>query len=195
MSEANKKYVTIGVVGMIPEIRVNGPLKTPHYIDLEMVKAMVIHGRRVYEHNPAKPSERILLTIENMDKDNFGKDTRKEPEKTPAVESVPETPVAPVVNEDPAPQEPEAPVDPEPAVKNAPADELETVVDQQPAEEDATEAPVDPEHAVKNAPADEPEVESETPVVDPVPETPVVEATQNSNKNQKYNGKKNNKKK
>lgn len=179
MSEANKKYVTIGVVGMIPEIRVNGPLKTPHYIDLEMVKAMVIHGRRVYEHNPAKPSERILLTIENMDKDNFGKDARKEPEKTPAVESVPETPVSPVVNEDPAPQEPEAPVDPEPAVKNAPADEPETVVDQQPAEEDATEA----------------EVESETPVVDPVPETPVVETTQNSNKNQNYNGKKNNKKK
>ena len=170
MSEANKKYVTIGVVGMIPEIRVNGPLKTPHYIDIEMVKAMVLHGRRVYEHNPAKPSERVLLTIENMDKDNFGKygedvkvytigkDAEKEPEKTPAVESVPETPVAPVVNEDPAPQEPEAPVDPEPAVENAPADEPKTVVD-------------------------------------PVPETPVVETTQNSNKNQNYNGKKNNKKK
>ena len=78
MSEANKKYVTIGVVGMIPEIRVNGPLKTPHYIDLEMVKAMVLHGRRVYEHNPAKPSERVLLTIENMDKDNFGKDAEKD---------------------------------------------------------------------------------------------------------------------
>ena len=179
MSEANKKYVTIGVVGMIPEIRVNGPLKTPHYIDLEMVKAMVLHGRRVYEHNPAKPSERVLLTIENMDKDNFGKDAEKEPEKTPAVESVPETPVAPVVNEDPAPQEPEAPVDPEPAVKNAPADEPKTVVDQQPAEETVPEA----------------EVASETPAVDPVPETPVVETTQNSNKNQKYNGKKNNKKK
>lgn len=177
MSEANKKYVTIGVVGMIPEIRVNGPLKTPHYIDLEMVKAMVIHGRRVYEHNPAKPSERILLTIENMDKDNFGKDTRKEPEKTPAVESVPETPVAPVVNEDRAPQEPETLVNPEPAVENAPADEAEVVADQQPTEETA------------------PEVESETPVVDPVPETPVVETTQDSNKNQNHNGKKNNKKK
>lgn len=171
MSEVNKKYVTIGVVGMIPEIRVNGPLKTPHYINLEMVKAMVLHGRRVYEHNPAKPSERVLLTIENMDKDNFGKDGEKEPDKTPAVESVPETPVAPVVNEDPAPQEPEAPVDPEPAVENAPADEPETVVDQQPpAEENATEAPVESK-------------------------TPVVEATQNSNKNQNYNGKKNNKKK
>lgn len=179
MSEANKKYVTIGVVGLIPEIRVNGPLKTPHYIDIEMVKAMVLHGRRVYEHNPAKPSERVLLTIENMDKDNFGKDAEKEPEKTPAVESVPETPVAHVVNEDPAPQEPEAPVNPEPAVENAPADEAEVVADQQPTEETAPEA----------------EVESETPVVDPVPETPVVEATQNSNKNQNYNGKKNNKKK
>lgn len=171
MSEANKKYVTIGVVGMIPEIRVNGPLKTPHYIDLEMVKAMVLHGRRVYEHNPAKPSERVLLTIENMDKDNFGKDAEKEPEKTPAVESVPETPVAPVVNEDPAPQEPEAPVDPEPAVENAPADEAEAVVDQ---------------HAEEPAPETKTEVEA-----------PVVEAVQNqnSNKNQNYNGKKNNKKK
>ena len=179
MSEANKKYVTIGVVGMITEIRVNGPLKTPHYIDIEMVKAMVLHGRRVYEHNPAKPSERVLLTIENMDKDNFGKDAEKKPEKTPAVESVPETPVAPIVNEDLAPQEPEAPVDPEPAVKNAPTDESEVVADQQYTEESAPEA----------------EVESETPVVDPVPETPVVETTQDSNKNQKYNGKKNNKKK
>ncbi len=171
MSEANKKYVTIGVVGMIPEIRVNGPLKTPHYINLEMVKAMVLHGRRVYEHNPAKPSERVLLTIENMDKDNFGKDAEKEPEKTPAVESVPETPVAPVVNEDPAPQEPETPVDPEPAVENAPADEPETVVDQ---------------------PAEEPAPETKTEV-----EAPVVEAVQNqnSNKNQNYTGKKNNKKK
>lgn len=171
MSEANKKYVTIGVVGMIPEIRVNGPLKTPHYINLEMVKAMVLHGRRVYEHNPAKPSERVLLTIENMDKDNFGKDAEKEPEKTSAVESVPETPVSPVVNEDPAPQEPETPVDPEPAVENAPADEPETVVDQ---------------------PAEEPAPETKTEV-----EAPVVEAVQNqnSNKNQNYNGKKNNKKK
>ena len=141
MSEANKKYVTIGVVGMIPEIRVNGPLKTPHYINIEMVKAMVLHGRRVYEHNPAKPSERVLLTIENMDKDNFGKDTRKEPEKTPAVESVPETPVAPVVNEDPAPQEPEAPVDPEPAVKNAPADEAE-VESETPVVDPVPETPV-----------------------------------------------------
>lgn len=171
MSEANKKYVTIGVVGMIPEIRVNGPLKTPHYINLEMVKAMVLHGRRVYEHNPAKPSERVLLTIENMDKDNFGKDAEKEPEKTPAVESVPETPVAPVVNEDPAPQEPETPVDPEPAVENAPVDEPETVVDQ-PAEE----------------PAPETKTEAEAPVVEAV-------QNQNSNKNQNYNGKKNNKKK
>ena len=141
MSEANKKYVTIGVVGLIPEIRVNGPLKTPHYIDIEMVKAMVIHGRRVYEHNPAKPSERILLTIENMDKDNFGKDARKEPEKTPAVESVPETPVAPVVNEDRAPQEPETPVNPEPAVENAPADEAE-VKSETPVVDPVPETPV-----------------------------------------------------
>lgn len=171
MSEANKKYVTIGVVGLIPEIRVNGPLKTPHYIDIEMVKAMVLHGRRVYEHNPAKPSERVLLTIENMDKDNFGKDAGKEPEKTPAVESVPETPVAPVVNEDPAPQEPETPpVDPEPVVEDAPADEAEAVVDQQPAEETA------------------PDAEAEAPVVEAA-------QNQNSNKNQNYNGKKNNKKK
>lgn len=171
MSEANKKYVTIGVVGMIPEIRVNGPLKTPHYIDLEMVKAMVLHGRRVYEHNPAKPSERVLLTIENMDKDNFGKDVEKEPEKTSAVESVPETPVVHVVNEDPAPQEPEAPVAPEPAVEDTPDDEAEAVVDQ---------------------PAEEPAPETKTEA-----ETPVVEAAQNqnSNKNQNYNGKKNNKKK
>lgn len=141
MSEANKKYVTIGVVGLIPEIRVNGPIKTPHYIDIEMLKAMVIHGRRVYEHNPAKPSERILLTIENMDKDNFGKDARKEPEKTPAVESVPETPVAPVVNEDRAPQEPETPVNPEPAVENAPADEAE-VKSETPVVDPVPETPV-----------------------------------------------------
>lgn len=174
MSEANKKYVTIGVVGMIPEIRVNGPLKTPHYIDLEMIKAMVLHGRRVYEHNPAKPSERVLLTIENMGKDNFGKDAEKEPEKTSAVETVSETPVAPVVNEDPAPQEPESPVDHEPAVEDAPADKVETVVDQQPVEETVPEA--------------ETEVKAETPVVETT-------QNQNSNKNQNYNGKKNNKKK
>ena len=67
-----KKLVTIATTGFIPEIKVTGPVKTPTYIKIDAVKTLVLNGRRVYEHNPSNPSEKVLLQPSTYAKVNFG---------------------------------------------------------------------------------------------------------------------------
>lgn len=104
-----KKLVTIATSGFIPEIKVTGPVKTPTYVKIDAVKTLVLNGRRVYEHNPSNPSEKVLLQPSTYAKVNFGsKDaapvepTQDEPKNDPIPEQV-------TTSEDPAPVEPEAP--------------------------------------------------------------------------------------
>ena len=102
-----KKLVTIATTGFIPEIKVTGPVKTPTYIKIDAVKTLVLNGRRVYEHNPSNPSEKVLLQPSTYAKVNFGSnDAAPVVEDDPKNDPIPEQ-VTPA--EDPAPVEPEAP--------------------------------------------------------------------------------------
>ena len=103
-----KKLVTIATTGFIPEIKVTGPVKTPTYIKIDAVKTLVLNGRRVYEHNPSNPSEKVLLQPSTYAKVNFGSnDAAPVVEDDPKNDPIPEQ-VTP--SEDPAPvAEPEAP--------------------------------------------------------------------------------------
>ena len=67
-----KKLITVSNSGYLPEIKVNGPIKTPTYVKVDAVRALVLNGRRVSEHNPANPSEKIVLNVSNSVKVNFG---------------------------------------------------------------------------------------------------------------------------
>ena len=106
-----KKLVTIATTGFIPEIKVTGPVKTPTYIKIDAVKTLVLNGRRVYEHNPSNPSEKVLLQPSTYAKVNFGSNDAAPVEPTqveePKNDPIPEQ-VTPA--EDPTPvAEPEAP--------------------------------------------------------------------------------------
>ena len=106
-----KKLVTIATTGFISEIKVTGPVKTPTYIKIDAVKTLVLNGRRVYEHNPSNPSEKVLLQPSTYAKVNFGSNDAAPVEPTqveePKNDPIPEQ-VTPA--EDPAPvAEPEAP--------------------------------------------------------------------------------------
>ena len=99
-----KKLVTIATTGFIPEIKVTGPVKTPTYIKIDAVKTLVLNGRRVYEHNPSNPSEKVLLQPSTYAKVNFGSNDAAPVEPTqveePKNDPIPEQ-VTPA--EDPAP--------------------------------------------------------------------------------------------
>ena len=105
-----KKLVTIATTGFIPEIKVTGPVKTPTYIKIDAVKTLVLNGRRVYEHNPSNPSEKVLLQPSTYAKVNFGSNDAAPVEPTqveePKNDPIPEQ-VTPA--EDHAPVDPEAP--------------------------------------------------------------------------------------
>ena len=128
-----KKLVTIATTGFIPEIKVTGPVKTPTYIKIDAVKTLVLNGRRVYEHNPSNPSDKVLLQPSTYAKVNFGSNNAapvepsqvEEPKNDPIPEQVTptedHTPVTDVT-EEAAPVEPlqvEEPTnDPIPATEN-----------------------------------------------------------------------------
>ena len=96
-----KKLVTIATTGFISEIKVTGPVKTPTYIKIDAVKTLVLNGRRVYEHNPSNPSEKVLLQSSTYAKVNFGSN-----DAAPVVEDDPKNDPIP---EQVTPVEPEAP--------------------------------------------------------------------------------------
>ena len=147
-----KKLVTIATTGFIPEIKVTGPVKTPTYIKIDAVKTLVLNGRRVYEHNPSNPSEKVLLQPSTYAKVNFGSNDAAPVEPTqveePKNDPIPEQ-VTPA--EDPAPvAEPEAP---------------ETDVTEEQKSEEA--APVEPTQVEE--PKNDPIPEQVTPAEDPAP--------------------------
>ena len=173
---AVKKLITVGYQGFIPELRTNGPIKTPTMVNINAVRALVLNGRRVYEHNPSNPSKKVLLTPSNIGKPNFSSedvkvDEVKKTDDTPAtVKPVDPTPVAPV-NPEPEKKEEEAPVTPEekvetlteePKVEETPADDVTPVT---PVEETKVDTPVveNTEPSKEEAPAEETPVEN-TPV-------------------------------
>lgn len=107
------KLVTVGCSGLIRELGASGPIKHPTEIRMEAIKQMVLFGKVVYEHNPANPSDRVLLTVDNVELDNFAKNEKDDAtngvaqQTAPVVDEKNEAPATPVVP-DPIPD----PVDP-----------------------------------------------------------------------------------
>lgn len=68
----NKKYVTIESPGKISDLGgILGPIKTPSYLDIDIVIRLINSGKAVYEVNPANINEKIRLTRMNVLKSNF----------------------------------------------------------------------------------------------------------------------------
>jgi hypothetical protein len=96
----NRKLVTISDAGIIRELGIAGPVRTPSKIPVDTIQKLVVAGYNVYEHNVADPTQKVKLTISNINRQNFtvsGVSATKAPEKEAPVveESVKEeTPVA-----------------------------------------------------------------------------------------------------
>jgi len=66
------KYIVVNSFGELPMLGgISGPITTPFEADIKAIIAMVNGGKKVYEVNKANPSQRVLLTRENILKDNF----------------------------------------------------------------------------------------------------------------------------
>lgn len=71
--EGNFKLYLIDYAGPIPELNfINGPILTPSKLNIQTVGLLVKNGKRLYEVNPLNKEDRVLLTVDNFDKDNFG---------------------------------------------------------------------------------------------------------------------------
>ena len=66
------KKVVVMTMGIIPELGgISGPILTPQDLPIGIVQSMVNGRRKVYECNPKDTNERILLTVSNVNADNF----------------------------------------------------------------------------------------------------------------------------
>lgn len=159
-----KKLVTIATSGFIPEIKVTGPVKTPTYVKIDAVKTLVLNGRRVYEHNPSNPSEKVLLQPSTYAKVNFGS------KDAAPVESAQDEPKNGPIPEQVAPTEdPTSAVEPEVPV-------TDTNEDQKTADETV-------DTTAQDEPKNDPIPEQVTPAEDPAPvvepEAPVTDGASN----------------
>lgn len=81
--EEATKLITVESYGSIKELGgIAGPIINPTLQPVSIVEKMVAAKRRVYEVNPANLSEKVLLTLHNVHRDNF------KTAVTPAVTSV-----------------------------------------------------------------------------------------------------------
>lgn len=66
------KRVVIDNKGTLNELGgISGPIIHPCSLPISQLKKLVSNRRKVYEVNPRNKTERVLLTITNVDKDNF----------------------------------------------------------------------------------------------------------------------------
>ena len=64
---ADTKLVTIASAGSIPELGgISGPVINPCSLPIETIVKLLNGHKKVYEVNPAKKSERVLLTLQNI---------------------------------------------------------------------------------------------------------------------------------
>lgn len=67
-----KKLCLVKTNGRLPELgNIAGPILSPCKINLRTVINMVQNGKVVYEVNPKNHSQQVLLTIQNVQKNNF----------------------------------------------------------------------------------------------------------------------------
>ena len=66
------KRCIINTPGPIAELGfISGPITNPCKLEMDVLRRLVKNGREVYEVNPENPAQKVLLTIENYDADNF----------------------------------------------------------------------------------------------------------------------------
>lgn len=69
---ARKKFVTIESSGKILALGgIMGPIKTPSYLDMDIIINLINSGKVVYEVNPANVKEKVRLTRVNVLKHNY----------------------------------------------------------------------------------------------------------------------------
>ena len=72
------KYVTIESPGKLPVLGgILGPIKTPCYLDIDIVVRLINMGKLVYEVNPANIREKVRLNRSNVLNTIFVYPTRK----------------------------------------------------------------------------------------------------------------------
>ena len=67
----SKLLVSVNHFGRIPPLYQDGPILHPIWVDVKTAHTLVSRHYKAFEHNPAKLSEKVLLTLENVTKDNF----------------------------------------------------------------------------------------------------------------------------
>ena len=67
----SKLLVSVNHFGRIPPLYQDGPILHPIWVDVKTAHTLVSCHYKAFEHNPAKLSEKVLLTLENITKDNF----------------------------------------------------------------------------------------------------------------------------
>lgn len=91
------KRCIVNTTGPIPELGyISGPITNPCKLELSVLQRMVKNGREIYEIDPSNSDNKVLLTLDNYNSDNFGNQQLKTvkvdvPQET--VEDVIETPV------------------------------------------------------------------------------------------------------
>lgn len=67
-----KKLIKVMYAGVIPELGfILGPIIHPYKVDMETVGRLVSNNRKVFEVNPEKPEQEVLLTTKNYKLNNF----------------------------------------------------------------------------------------------------------------------------
>ena len=93
---SNSKLCTITSYGKIKELGgITAPITRPTKISVDIIIRLINQGITVYEVNPYKRTEKVLLTRENVNSDNFFKTTNvtekvEEPADTETSEPVTE---------------------------------------------------------------------------------------------------------
>lgn len=67
----SKLLVSVNHFGRIPPLYQDGPILHPIWVDVKTAHTLVSCHYKTFEHNPVKLSEKVLLTLENVMKDNF----------------------------------------------------------------------------------------------------------------------------
>lgn len=68
----NKKLVIITTKGPIKQLGgIRGPMLSPSYIHIEVLRRLLIGNIRIYEVNPNNYSEKKILTLSNLSKQNY----------------------------------------------------------------------------------------------------------------------------
>ena len=67
----SKLLVSVNHFGRIPPLYQDGPIIHPIWVDIRTAGTLVSCHYKTFENNPNKPSEKVLLTFDNLTTDNF----------------------------------------------------------------------------------------------------------------------------